>query len=101
LETTKKSSTYLSGYASGFFVVSASFHQNSQNAHDGTIFHHPARGTIMRLPTMPYLSDVRLEYSLSRRVEGDGDHGEGALWCSMGKPQALKRLRRHLVRLVV
>jgi hypothetical protein len=46
LEPPKKSSTYLSGYASGFFVVSASFRQNSQNAHDGTIFHHPASGAI-------------------------------------------------------
>jgi hypothetical protein len=43
LEPPKKSSTHLSGYASGFFVVSASFRQNSQNAHDGTIFHHPAK----------------------------------------------------------
>ncbi len=43
LESTKKSSTYLSGYASGFFVVSASFRRNPQNAHDGTIFHHPAK----------------------------------------------------------
>ncbi|MEN9845535.1 MAG: hypothetical protein RIS36_682, partial [Pseudomonadota bacterium] len=42
LEPPKKSSTYLGGYASGFFVVSASFRQNSHNAHDGTIFHHRA-----------------------------------------------------------
>ena len=39
----KNPSTYLSGYASGLFVVSASFRQNSQNVHDGTFFHHPAR----------------------------------------------------------
>jgi hypothetical protein len=51
LETPKKSSTYLRlrraqssrGYACGFFVISASFRQNSQNARDGTLFHHPAR----------------------------------------------------------
>jgi hypothetical protein len=42
LEPTKKSSTYLGGYASGFSVGSASFRQNPQNAHDGAIFHHPA-----------------------------------------------------------
>jgi hypothetical protein len=36
-------STYLTGYASGSFVVSASFRRNPQNAHDGTIFHHPAK----------------------------------------------------------
>jgi hypothetical protein len=47
LEPPKKSSTYLSGYASGFFVVSALFRQNSQNAHDGTFFHHPA-GTVVK-----------------------------------------------------
>jgi hypothetical protein len=33
LEPPKKSSTYLRGYASGFFVVSALLRQNSQNAH--------------------------------------------------------------------
>jgi hypothetical protein len=44
LELPKKSSTYLSGYASGFFVISALFRQNFQNAHDGTFFHHPANG---------------------------------------------------------
>jgi hypothetical protein len=38
LETPKKSSVYLRGYASGFFVISALFRQNSQNAHDGTLF---------------------------------------------------------------
>jgi hypothetical protein len=32
-----------------FFVISASFRQNSQNAHDGTIFHHPANGTTVAL----------------------------------------------------
>jgi hypothetical protein len=42
LEPPKKSSTYLRGYGSGFFVVSASFRQNSQNAHYGNLFHHPA-----------------------------------------------------------
>jgi len=42
LEPKKKFSAYLSGYASGFFVVSASFRRNPENAHDGTIFHHPA-----------------------------------------------------------
>jgi hypothetical protein len=42
LETPKKSSTYLRGYAAGFFGVSASFRLNSQNAHDGIFFHHPA-----------------------------------------------------------
>jgi hypothetical protein len=42
LKPTKKSSTYLCGYVSGFFVVSASFRLNSQNARDGTFFHHPA-----------------------------------------------------------
>jgi hypothetical protein len=44
LETPKRPSTYLSGYACGFFVISASFRQNSQIAHDGTFFHHPAIG---------------------------------------------------------
>ena len=51
LDPTKKSSTYLRlrraqssrGYVSGFFVVSASFRQNSQKVHNVTIFHHPAR----------------------------------------------------------
>jgi hypothetical protein len=42
LEPPKKSSTYLSGYASGFFVASALFRHNSQNAHYGIFFHHPA-----------------------------------------------------------
>ena len=42
LETPKKFSAYLRGYASGFFGISASFRLNSQNAHDGTFFHHPA-----------------------------------------------------------
>jgi hypothetical protein len=28
---------------SGFLLISASFRQNSQNAHDGTSFHHPAK----------------------------------------------------------
>jgi len=51
----KKSSTYLRGYASGFFDVSASFRQNSQNAHYGTIFHHPA-GTFRNLATREKLS---------------------------------------------
>jgi len=43
LETPKKSSTYRRGYVCCFFVISASFRQNSQNAHDGTIVHHPAK----------------------------------------------------------
>jgi hypothetical protein len=56
LETPKKSSTYLSGYACGFFVISASFRQNSQNAHDGTLFHHPASETdvLQALRTVRY-----------------------------------------------
>jgi hypothetical protein len=41
LEPTKKSSTYFSGYVSGFFVVSASFRRKSQNACDGTFFTTP------------------------------------------------------------
>jgi hypothetical protein len=41
LEPPKKSSSYLRGYVSGFFVVSALFRLNSQNAHNGPIFHHP------------------------------------------------------------
>ena len=43
LESTKTSSAYLSGYASGFFVLSASFRLNPHNAHDGAVFHHPTR----------------------------------------------------------
>jgi hypothetical protein len=38
LEPPKKSSPYLSGYASGFFVASALFRHNSQNANYGTFF---------------------------------------------------------------
>jgi len=49
LEPPKNSSAYLSGYASGFFVVFASFRENSRNAHDGAIFHNPL--AVSRCPT--------------------------------------------------
>jgi hypothetical protein len=69
LEPPKKSSSYLSGYASGFFVVSASFRQNSHNAHDGTIFHHPAKATkdrqVLIAQAIAALPDVRSAPSLA------------------------------------
>jgi hypothetical protein len=63
LETPKKSSTYLRGYASGFFGVSASFRLNSQNAHDGILFHHPAmcHFNVLREPVFFTKLDVSKE----------------------------------------
>ncbi|MEN9846665.1 MAG: hypothetical protein RIS36_1812, partial [Pseudomonadota bacterium] len=58
----------------GFFVVSAWFHQNSQNAHDGTIFHYPAS------------KDAPSGYVDGARGENVEFQGIGPLFDAYGRP---------------